>query len=497
MALYYNNQLFPPIISPSLPAYDGTKALKVYFQNSIANSRDQFQHVQVIIHRVDSNLNALNTATYPLGIIFIKNANILLDSELGLYYFTLPSNLLALDSLYKLQIRVGAQDLNSEGNTIQNHVWLNTPVVYNQFSEWSTVCVIKPITVPAFEMVGFTSKDINGNYIQPRYETDNIVNIANTPGFLFSGQYVVKDPLKEEKINSYQFILYEDNGTVVESSWTELSNSGVKYIGQYEATNIQHSFEYVLEKGQTYYVKLLVTSKNGYIGYKIYKVLVMYAEVNLYNTFEVTPNQDLAKISLHVEGKQLLFVANRGTIVEPTKDATVSPSILQTHMIINGTIKESNNLDFHAINGKWVVQLRALGIKPMETKAKALKNPFLTLTQNKASTTSIYNVIKLCAMKQLVSFASEATPRWRNCFILVKECWNKKGVLLLRQEKIVSFGVNKDGTILNSSLFINPLTEYYFYIREDSGYLQFEVTKLRTSTNSEIQTEVSKFTYNS
>ena len=118
-------------------------------------------------------------------------------------------------------------------------------------------------------------------------------------------------------------------------------------------------------------------------------------------------------------------------------------------------------------------------------------------SQSKSSTTSIHNIIKLCAVKQLVSFESEPKPRWRNYFLLVKECWNKKGVLLIRQEKIVSFGVAKDGTILNSSLFIDPLTEYYFYIREDSGYLQFEVTKVRTSTNSEIELAVSNFTYNS
>lgn len=489
---FYNTQLFPPVIPPNIPAYDGTQTLRVYFQMSVANAREQINHIQIIINRLDSNLNALNTVNYPMGIIFVKNQGIFLDTTMGMYYLDLPANLLTLDKLYKLQIRAGLQDLDAVGNTIQNSVWLNTPAMYDQFSEWSTVCIIKPITIPLFDMVGFTSK-VNGVYVEPIYITDNIVNVANTPGFLFAGSYAAQDPLKEEKINSYEFTLYEDNGTTIEASWRVIDKSGIKYIGQYEATNIQFSFDYVLEKTKTYYVKFTVNSRNGYTESKIYKTLVMYAEVNLYNTFHVTPNQDLAKISLHVEGKQLLFVPNTNTIVEPMMDATVSPSILQTHMIVQGTIKESRNLDFYAIDGTWVVQMRAMGIKPLPSKVAALRNPILLLEENPIVVGGPYQKIKLCAVKQLISFPREVTPRYLNDFYLVKEIW-KNNVLLFSQEKMISLATV--GVVVNASDFIGPMNEYYFYIKEDNGRMEFTAQKLRTSTNTEIATYANNYIYN-
>jgi hypothetical protein len=437
------------------------------------------------VNRLDSNRNALSTVTYPLGIIFLKDDKIIYDSALKMYYFELPANTLPLDIVYKLQVRVGTQDLNTVTNL--NFMWLNNPSVYSEFSEWSTVCLVKPITVPKFDLIGFSSKDSNGNYVEPSYVTDNVVNVANTPGFLFTGAYSAADPKKEETIHSYSLTLFEDNGTTVEASWNVLSESGAKYIGQYEASNIQHSFDYVLEKPKTYYVKYQVTSKNGYVGTKIYKVLVMYADVNLYNTFHITPDQDLAKISLHVQGKQLLLKAEGDAAIEPTKDATVPESILYTHMLIQGTVKESENLDFHAINGDWVVQMRAMGIKPLDTKPLALKNPVFTIVEDAPATGGLYHKIKLCAVKCKISFDREVVPRYMNDFILVKEVW-KSGKLIFRQEHYTSFP---------QSDFIDPTKEYYFYIRENKGYMDFSVAKIRTSTNPEIATAVSNYKINS
>ena len=489
----YYSQLFPPVLPPNLPAHDGTQSLRVSFQVSVANTRDQFKHAQVIVHRLDSNANALNTSTYPLGIIFISNSNILYDSTSGMYYFDLPANLLPLNSVYKLQIRVGAQDLATVNPL--NYIWLNTPSVYELFSEWSTVCLIKPITVPTFDLTGFTSKDGSGNYVQPVYLTDNVVNVANTPGFLFIGKYQAQDTNREETLSSYQMILYAGNGTTVESSWEVLSDSGVKHIGQYEAQNMQHSFDYVLEKGETYYAKFIVTSKNGYTNSKIYKFLVMYSDIDLYNTFHIYPNEDSSRLTLEVIGKQLLFRPVGPTVTEPMFDGTgLPPDIIQTHMIIAGTVKEAAYLDFNAIDGKWVLQLRALGIKPRPSRASALKNPVVTLTE-KSSVTAVTHVIKLCAMNYKISFDREVVPRYMSAFILVKECWFQ-GKMILRQEKMVQMGTSKNGTITESSKMIGPMNEYYFYIKEDNGFMDFQAEYLRGSSNTELMNFVNAYKFN-
>ena len=157
------------------------------------------------------------------------------------------------------------------------------------FSEWSTVCLIKPITIPFFSLVGFTSKDANGLFVQPVYAEVG-VNIVNTPGFLFAGQYNPLDSLKEETLSSYSFVLYEDNGAAIEASWKLIMKSEVQH-----SSTIQYSFDYILEKGKKYYVKFTVASKNGYTESKIYKALVMYPEINLYNTLVIEPKPDLQR----------------------------------------------------------------------------------------------------------------------------------------------------------------------------------------------------------
>ena len=101
----------------------------------------------------------------------------------------------------------------------------------------------------------------------------------------------------------------------------------------------------------------------------------------------------------------------------------------------------------------------------------------------------------MCAVKQLVSFARETTLRYVNSFILVKECW-KGTTLVFRQERYVSLGLNKNGSVLDAAFPITPMTEYYFYIKEDNGFMDFDVKKIRVSTNTELQTHINQFSYN-
>lgn len=296
----YYRQLFPPVVNASAGAYDGKQIYKFYFQISISNSRDQVQHAQLAAHYLDSNENALDTNTYPLGLVFYDNEAIKYDENVKMHYVELPAELLDLDRYYKVQMRLGAQSI--EGVNL-NYSWLNDPNEVNKMSEWSNVCIIKPINIPEFDIVNFFSKDNEGNYYQPSTESGNFINIAQSPSYEFFGSYYTTDRKGEETLKTYSFTLYEDNGTTVESSWKKLEESGDRFLKQYEKMNINYTFDHILENNTYYYVKFRIVTKNGYEDFKIYKIKAVYSDLTLNGlTFDVIAIPDAAKVSLNVRG---------------------------------------------------------------------------------------------------------------------------------------------------------------------------------------------------
>lgn len=275
--------LFPPIIEAKMDAFDKDISPRLYFSPSILNTREQFKHAQISIHRLNSNLNALSEDKYPLGFMFITNSEIVYDNQKDKYYINLPIDWVVdntVDTFYKLQIRFAEQEIkadtapNKEGMFLVKdsngdwvsltQSWLNNQTNYLKFSEWSTVCVIKPITPPSFGLQGFDENSpLPTEYGQPNTIPSNFHN--------FIGFYFPQDKGMQEVISNYRMVLsYTLDGK------NYIEDTGVQTVDDYHRAVIQHSFKVELLEDVVYNISFEVISKDGYHGVMNYEGKVLY-----------------------------------------------------------------------------------------------------------------------------------------------------------------------------------------------------------------------------
>lgn len=149
--------IYPPIIDSYMPVFDREKECRIYFSLSIYNNLNDINinQVQVTVNDQYTNKNLLID---PIGIT-IKP--IIEDTEKtgeDRYYISLVGNDLAkgqfeLNKYYKIQLRFANSD------TIipfpLNSGWINNNL--KNFSEWSSVCLIKAIIPPTIFLTEFNT----------------------------------------------------------------------------------------------------------------------------------------------------------------------------------------------------------------------------------------------------------------------------------------------------------------------------------------------------
>ena len=161
MAIISN--LYPPIVSDTVPSFIRTTVCRIYFALSNYNSEEDIKNVQVSIINQRTNISALNSKQYPSGILVCHGLPKNLDKEGEYkYYVDIPSSALitgifGLNQFYKVQLRFtsrGASNLPAGNN---GYVGPSAEWIYNNrayFSEWSKVCLIKGIERPQITIHG-------------------------------------------------------------------------------------------------------------------------------------------------------------------------------------------------------------------------------------------------------------------------------------------------------------------------------------------------------
>ena len=163
----YDSALYPPIVATYMPAFVDNKC-RIYFNISDYQSWQQGQtlYAQAIVNHQTTNASALNTTNYPLGIKQFSTDGIensssdtyIHASEEGTTQFDANQLYIVIDNsdmqngfkkgeYYRVQIRFSSVsvDITSSSSISQN---------INNFSEWSTVCLIKQITEPQITVEG-------------------------------------------------------------------------------------------------------------------------------------------------------------------------------------------------------------------------------------------------------------------------------------------------------------------------------------------------------
>lgn len=235
------NNLFPPILNSSQPAFDKTIAnYIIYFELPSMMSSKNLENakIQIKITKQSNNKNIANLNNYPNGIIekkysnsnyvtIIKDVDISPDWEAG--------------TIYKIQMRFVLNEI---------------------FSEWSTVMITKAITAP-MPIIANGASSAGGSAM------------ISTKNFLFSTNPLIigKCPFvqgEKETVNKYRFTLYDDNNIQLETSdWLQHNAS--------EQGNDSFRFGTKLINQKKYGIRYEIISNNGYTadtGIKEYEVQI-------------------------------------------------------------------------------------------------------------------------------------------------------------------------------------------------------------------------------
>lgn len=278
--------LFPPIVASSMPAFaieenSDNNTVKIYYTLSTYNSsqKEGISQVHVSVRRQSSNVNVL-AGDYEIleKEAFVQDEE---DKILNRYYITLNSSQIKegfkKDVLYKVQLRfssISYQQAKNRDNSISLVSFFTNNVQY--FSEWSQVCIIKPIIAPIFYIDDFhyTSDD---DYGQKESAQDTFTNsLADFIGVYKANKssenlkywrlrLLNQNFTKEDKINI-------DNYTLIDSGWKNASafNYTLDSASMVFECCLMYDFSKDSIQSNIYKLYFEIQTKNGYTDSKIY-----------------------------------------------------------------------------------------------------------------------------------------------------------------------------------------------------------------------------------
>ena len=249
-------RLYPPILDYSMPAFaleSSDPTVRIYFGLPVYNSWSEVGSVHITVRYFSNNENALGSG-YPAK---IKVAVPLIDEERitrqDKYYIELTSEDLAkgfqVGTIYKIQLRFSKLTVPSSG-TGPKASWFN--LNYNNFSEWSTVALIKPITPPSYEVLGLEDADQGAaiNYAS----VDSVFTIVYS-------QEDSTEPLKNWRTRLYnadKTQLYADSGVITYSNYDYL------LVEDSQSIAFDSILPYEMTIGDQYILQLDLETRNGY-----------------------------------------------------------------------------------------------------------------------------------------------------------------------------------------------------------------------------------------
>lgn len=210
------NTLYPPVIATFQNAFVHTENARVYFTLSSFNSSANIKHVHVSCVNQLNNENALNLSS---GLII---QDLHYDDETGLYYANIPVNTIdgnafGINQFYKVQIRFDSYagtDVPINEESAKNEYLLSHT---QYFSEWSSVCLIRPISQPKIVLPLFDA-----------YEAEQKTPAFNKGLFQLSGGLVFgKTKMDGDKEN---FVITSEETETLQAYTVSILDSDKKVI---------------------------------------------------------------------------------------------------------------------------------------------------------------------------------------------------------------------------------------------------------------------------
>ena len=325
------NTLYAPLISTWMRAFPNTEDAIIYFSYSPLNDNEMVQKVHLSLVNQLNNENALED---PTGVLIYSTGDttggatsgVGFDTKSGLYYVVIPHNALkggldwAINQYYKVQLRLDATEGGEFTDTRTKMAYLTEN--QEQFSEWSTVCLIRPILRPQIYLKPWALHPEASSY-----EAKFNKGIVNLSGFV---QFGSSDSLETETMENYVIdIVTKDAQDIV--VWT----SGTVYTGNLIDPN-DINYQLTLQGIDTsltrqFVMKVTVTTKNQY-------VFTEELDFSINDFVEMT---DFHPIGVHTDDPD-----NHDLFVELDEEEGIASFRFQNEVALYGNIyvKRSSNL---------------------------------------------------------------------------------------------------------------------------------------------------------
>lgn len=320
--------LYPPIVPTyQTPFVHTDNSCRIYFSISSYNKISDFSdYVQVSISTQKDNRTVLKEAT---GVLFSKYE---IDNDIkgdNKYYITIYNDDIKdgfkPEVYYKVQIRLIKSGVNVEGTFFDDHIgsfdfkfkpknfskdvnWINQNL--DNFTEWSTITLIKSIYKPTFILNPFSSGDEHNKKI-----------IFSTGFQTLSGTVIFnKDNSEEaqstEYLKSYRiYIIKKENGKDV----VYMDSGEIYPINKNE---VFYNMKKKLENGSDYSITIELYTNNGYIikqsGYNF--TIFKMAESEIDASVSTKPDYVNGRVKIKITTKELSFVNNFIIIRASSKD---------------------------------------------------------------------------------------------------------------------------------------------------------------------------------
>lgn len=275
MAFSYD--LLPPIVQNVLPAFAEEKA-RIYF--TIGTTSD----IKTIQYSI-SNQNGNTLTTFGLTQNFLQSNQ--QEKKYGDHYFLIDTKSFQLETYYKIQLRVS-----------RNKYQVLSSINPDDFSEWSSVCLIKKIQKPQIiiEEMG--------------KENSTVIKSIGVNLYTIKGQ--AKFPKNStEKLKNYSIKLYQLNDNLIQQN-QKISESGGQLVLQTDilspTDSSNYSFEYLLPiillQGVSYKMIFKYTTSSGYSGQSFF-LFESISLNNIGNNFQINlkPDPELGEMKVTISSK--------------------------------------------------------------------------------------------------------------------------------------------------------------------------------------------------
>ena len=312
MAVY--NNLYPPVFEKNyMPSFIATESCKIYFSISNYNSiSDIADFVQVSIQNQKSNYSVIKN-TYKT--LFKPR---IATTTSNLYYVQILNSDIQggfkINNYYKVQLRFILKQAEALINQIrENPVGIPASTIQSNlgyFSEWSTVCLIKPISDYSLSIASWENQ-----------EAEDAIFYLND--IFLTGRIVFADSNETEKLQAYRILLYDSQGEELDDSKLIYKNNNEKenefsYIIPYNFNNDED----VVSTTQ-YLLKVQTITNNLYEKTFNFSFILNDNNIDKLNaTITTSVDNKAGAAVVHIQSQEQIGSINENLVIRRTSSKT-------------------------------------------------------------------------------------------------------------------------------------------------------------------------------